>query len=50
MLVGFYSGRMVTVFPIGPFPVFPLVELLPDSSRYQLYRPWDDIPVATVSE
>jgi hypothetical protein len=33
MLVGFYSRRMVTIFPVSPFPAFPLIEFLPSSSR-----------------
>jgi hypothetical protein len=37
MIVGSNGRRMITVFPKGPFALFPLVELLCDSPGNQLH-------------
>ena len=50
MIAALYSGCMITVFPVGPFPILPLIELLPSPGRNQLNRFWDDISTAIVSD
>ena len=48
VLVGFNRSRMVAIFPVRPFPTLPLIELLPCSSRDQLDRVRDRVPVSVV--
>lgn len=40
---------MIPVFPIRPFPVLPLIELLPCPSGDELNRVGDDVCFAVVS-
>ena len=46
----FYRSSMIAIFPIGPFPILPLIELLPRPARNQLNRFRDDISVAIVPD
>jgi hypothetical protein len=50
MPISFHRRRMVTVFPVRPFPVLPLIKLLPSPSGDQLNRIGDDISLAVVSD
>jgi hypothetical protein len=43
MLGCFYCHRMITVFPVGPVPILPLIKFLPAPSRDQLHRVGNDI-------
>jgi hypothetical protein len=50
MLVCFYRRRMISILPIGPFPLLPLIEFLPSPSGDQLNRIGDDVSIAIVSD
>ncbi len=50
MAVSFHSRRMITIFPVCPLPLLPLIEFLPSSSGDQLNRIGDDISSAVVSD
>jgi hypothetical protein len=38
------GGRMITVFPVSPFPCLPLIKLLTGSTCYQFDRVRNDAP------
>jgi hypothetical protein len=50
MLVCFYRRGMITIFPLRPFPILPLIKLLPSPSGYQLNGIGDDISIVIVSD
>ena len=50
MTARFYCCRVITIFPVCPFPVLPLIKLLPGPPGNQLDRVWDDISFANISD
>jgi hypothetical protein len=48
MMVRFYGGGMVPIFPESPLPLFPLIELLSCPACDQLHRFWNDFTSTAV--
>jgi len=44
------GGRMITVFPVGPFARLPLIKFLTGSTCYQPDRVRNDVPGFSISE
>jgi hypothetical protein len=50
MAACFHSRRMITIFPVCPLPILPLIEFLTSSSRDELNGIRDYVSFAVVSD